>query len=86
MLLITETVQVTVEPPPLPEPLHWSTVVISSGSVVVTGAVSPPAQAGEPVQSLATVSVELVVVSLRLLTMITLHSTTPLPALIASLH
>jgi hypothetical protein len=48
MLLVTETVQVTVAPPPLPEPLHWLTVTgsaevsVEGSTVHCTRTVPPP--------------------------------------------
>jgi hypothetical protein len=49
MLLTTSTVQVTVPPPPLPEPLHWLTdvtrledVTVEELQTMVAGALAAP--------------------------------------------
>ena len=86
MLLTMNTVQVTVPPPPLPEPSHWVTDVVSRldddvDVVQVGGALAAPWHC-------LIVTVELVapVVRSRLLVTVTAHATACPPTLSVPLH
>ena len=66
MLLITSTVHLTVPPPPLPEPLHWSIEVTRSVELVVEDVqVNVAGSLAAPWHSVRVV-VELVTLPLRL--------------------
>ncbi len=85
-LLVIEAVQVTLAPPPLPEPLHCVTEVMSWLEVVVF-LVQVGAALAAPKQA-TTVSEELVtpVARSRLFVTVTVHSTARPPPLSVPLH
>jgi hypothetical protein len=86
MLLMTLTSHVTVPPPPLPEPLHWVTEVMSRVDPVVSvmhvgGALAAPLHTLIVREELVTP-----VASLRLLVTVTLQATACPPTLSTPLH
>ncbi len=86
MLLMMVTEQVTVPPPPLPEPLHCVTEVTSaSDSVIVVVQVGSAPAAPEHSMSVTVEEVAPVARS-RLLVTVTVHSTARPPTLAVPLH